>query len=237
MRPRQWHRENPARLLQAALSQAERLTEMAPELDALRTENASLHQQLEVKTKRIAQLEEALQAAQRAAHRQAAPFRVEPQKRAVAPKRPGRKRGHPGAFRHQPDPLDEEIEVQLRSCPHCGGTQFNDQHALEQLIEDIPPVRPHVTRLTTYQGTCVGCGQSVRSKHPLQMSLAIGAAGVHLGPRALKGFPCAKAVPFCAIVSPCSSAPADSLRPLIGSRPKANPKTTPIAPKLHKTHT
>ena len=56
---------------------------------------------------------------------------------------------------------------------------------IEQLIEDIPPLRSHVTRLTTYQGTCVGCGQSVRSKHPLQMSLAIGAAGVHLGPRAL----------------------------------------------------
>src|ERR1700722_15084813 len=65
-----------------------------------------------------------LQAAQRAEHRQAAPFRVEPQKRAVAPKRPGRKRGHPGAFRHKPDHLDEEIEVQLCSCPHCGGTQF-----------------------------------------------------------------------------------------------------------------
>src|ERR1700724_4445466 len=182
---RQWHRENPARLLQAALLQAERLTEMAPELDALRTENASLHQQLEVKTKRIAQLEEALQAAQRAAHRQAAPFRVEPQKRAVAPKRPGRKRGHPGAFRHKPDYIDEDIEVGLCSVPYCGGTQFKDQNAIEQLIEDIPPVRPHVTRLTTYQATCVGCGQSVRSKHPLQMSLAIGAAGVHLGPRAL----------------------------------------------------
>jgi hypothetical protein len=32
----QWHRENPARLLQAALSQAERLAQMAPELEALR---------------------------------------------------------------------------------------------------------------------------------------------------------------------------------------------------------
>ena len=103
----------------------------------------------------------------------------------MAPKRPGRKRGHPGAFRHKPDHLDEAIEVGLCSCPHCGGTQFKDQNAIEQLIEDIPPVRPHVTRLTVYQGTCVGCGQSVRSKHPLQMSLAIGAAGVHLGPRAL----------------------------------------------------
>src|SRR6202043_963658 len=106
----QWHRENPARLLKAALSQAERLAQMAPQLEALRAQNASLHQQLEVKTKRIAQLEAALQEAQRAAHRQAAPFRVEPQKRAVAPKRPGRKRGHPGAFRHKPDHIDEDIE-------------------------------------------------------------------------------------------------------------------------------
>ena len=50
----QWHRENTARLLQAALWQAERLAQMAPELEALRSQNASLHQQLEVKTKRIA---------------------------------------------------------------------------------------------------------------------------------------------------------------------------------------
>src|SRR3982075_1931485 len=182
---RQWRREDPDRLLQAALSQAECLAEMAPELDALRAENASLHEQLEVKTKRIAQLEEALAAAQRAAHRQAAPFRVESQKRALAPKRPGRKRGHPGAFRHEPDHIDEHLEAKLCSCPHCGGAQFKDQHTIEQLIEDIPPVRPHVTRLTTYQATCVQCGQGVRSENPLQMSVAIGAAGVHLGPRAL----------------------------------------------------
>jgi len=152
---------------------------------ALRAENVSLHQQLEVKTKRIAQLEEALEAAERAAHRRAAPFRIEEKKRLLAPKRPGRKRGHPGAFRHKPDHINEAIEVQLCSCPHCGGRQFKDHHAIEQLIEDIPSLRPYVTRLTTYQGTCVGCGQSVHSKHPLQMSVAIGAAGVHLGPRAL----------------------------------------------------
>jgi transposase len=181
----QWRREDPDRLLQAALSQAEGLAEMAPQVEALRAQNAWLHQQVEVKTKRIAELQAALEAAQRAAHRQAAPFRIEAQKRAAAPKRPGRKHGHPGAFRHKPEQTDEHIEVQLCSCPHCGGAQFKDQHAIEQLIEDIPPVRPHVTRLTIYQGTCVGCGQSVRSKHPLQMSLAIGAAGVHLGPRAL----------------------------------------------------
>src|SRR5271157_5503430 len=151
---RQWHREDPVRLLQAALWQAERLAEMAPKL-------------------------------------------------------PGRERGHPGAFRRKPDHIDEDIEVQLCFCPHCGGTQFKDHNAIEQLIEDIPPVRPQVTRLTTYQATCVQCGQSLRSTHPLQMSLAIGAAGVQLGPRALavaadlnkaKGLSMRKA---CAVLRDC----------------------------------
>jgi transposase len=182
---RQWYSDNPARLLQTALWQAERLTEMAPEMETLRTQNASLQQELEVKTKRIAELEEALQAAQRAAHRQAAPFRLEPQKRALAPKRPGRKGGHLGAFRHKPDHIDEQFEVQLCSCPYCGGKQVRDQSEIEQFIDDIPPVRPQVTRLRTYEAICLGCGQTVRSGHPLQMSVATGAAGVHLGPRAL----------------------------------------------------
>src|ERR1700724_835905 len=207
----QWRREDPDRLVQAALSQPERLAEMPPQAEALRAQNAWLHQQVEVKTKRIAELQAALEAAQRSAHRQAAPFRIEAQKRAAAPKRPGRKRGHPGACRRKPEQIDESLEVQLCSCPHCGGTQFKDQNAVEQLIEDIPPVRPHVTRLTTYHATCVGCGQSVRSQHPLQMSLAIGAAGVQLGPRALalaadlnkaKGLPMRKT---CAVLRDCFS--------------------------------
>jgi transposase len=179
-----WRREDPDRLLETALRQARELAEVLPELDGLRSQNVVLRQQLEIQSKRIAQLEEALQGAERAAHRQAAPFRIEEKKRVLAPKRPGRKHGHPGAFRHKPDHIDEAIEVQLGSCPHCGGMHFKDQNAIEQLIEDIPSLRPHVTRLTTYQGTCVECGQSVRSKHPLQMSLAIGAASVQLGPRA-----------------------------------------------------
>src|SRR6516162_8348319 len=159
-----WRREDPDRLLEAALRQATELAELLPELDGLRNQNVVLAQQLEIQAKRMAQLEEALQAAQGAAHRQAAPFRIEEKKRLSAPKRPGRKRGHPGAFRHKPDHIDEDIEVQLCSCPYCGGTQFKDHNAIEQLIEDIPPLRPHVTRLTTYQGTCVGCGENLLSQ-------------------------------------------------------------------------
>ena len=181
----QWRHQDPDRLLQTALRQAEQLAQMSPELERLGAENAWLSEQLEAKTNRILELEEALEAAQRAAHRQAAPFRIEEKKRVPAPKRPGRKQGHPGAFRHQPDQIDEYTEVELCACPHCGGRQFIDQSQIQQTIQDIPPVRPRVIRLTTYQATCVRCGQSVRSGHPLQMSLATGAAGVQLGPRAL----------------------------------------------------
>src|ERR1700757_483978 len=75
-----WRREDPDRLLGAALRQARELAELVPELDGLRSQNATLRQQLEIQTKRIAQLEEALQGAERAAHRQAAPFRIEEKK-------------------------------------------------------------------------------------------------------------------------------------------------------------
>lgn len=209
----QWRHHDPDRLLQAALRQAKELAQLVPELGSLRSQNESLRQQLEIQTKRLAELEEALEVAQRAAHRQAAPFRIEEKKRVSAPKRPGRKDGHPGAFRHQPDQIDESIEVELCACPHCGGSQFMDQSEIEQLIEDIPPVRPRVTRLTTYEATCVRCGQSVRSSHPLQMSLARGAAGVQLGARALalaadlnkaKGLSMRKT---CAVLRDCFSLP------------------------------
>src|ERR1700746_3539882 len=42
-----------------------------------------------------------------------------------------------------------------------------------------------------------------------------------------KGFPGAKPAPFCAIVLACSSVPAASLRPLIGSLSESNPNTIP----------
>ena len=68
----QWRHQDPDRLLQTALRQAQQLAEMSPELERLSAENAWLSQQLEATTKRIVELEEALETAQRAAYRQAA---------------------------------------------------------------------------------------------------------------------------------------------------------------------
>jgi transposase len=52
-------------------------------------------------------------------------------------------------------------------------------------VEELPVVRPHVTKLITEEAECPHCQTQVRSTHPLQVSLAEGAAGVQLGPRAL----------------------------------------------------
>jgi transposase len=153
---------------------------------------ALLRQRIEELEQRIRMLEaenrhlrEQLDEEQRRAARQAAPFRRRESKKIPEgqKKRPGRKPGHPGFSRAVPDHVDEHVEVPLNGCPGCGGL-VDDVQPVEQFVEEIPPVRPHITRIVTYQGTCLRCGP-VRSQHPLQMSEAKGAAKVQLGPRAL----------------------------------------------------
>ena len=146
--------------------------------EQLHGENARLRQELRQALEKVAEL-------QGVAARQAAPFRRREQDK-VPPgerKRPGRKLGHPGAFRRLPEYVDEEIKVPLDCCPKCQGP-VTDRRFLRQYIEELPPIEPYVVRLVTYRGNCQQCGE-VRSTHPLQTSIAQGAAQVQLGPRAL----------------------------------------------------
>jgi hypothetical protein len=151
-----------------------------------------LRRQVEVLTGTITQLRaenqqlrEQLEQAQREAARQAAPFRRREEKKVPKEqhKRAGRSDGHAGVNRPIPSHIDEEIDVPLEACPHCGGV-VADCHPRVQYIEEIPPVQVHVIRLTTHRGRCVKCG-SVSSTHPLQTGAGFAASQVHLGPRAL----------------------------------------------------
>ena len=158
------------------------LHERVAELEA---QNAVLHTKIEQLERDNVDLRKQLEEALRAAARQAAPFRRPDRKKIPHDhkKRPGRKPGHPGSHRPVPDHVDEQAEVPLTACPGCGGP-VAELEPVEQFIEDIPPVRPFVTRLITYKGVCPQCGE-VHSQHPLQMSEATGAAKTQLGPRAL----------------------------------------------------
>ena len=117
-----------------------------------------------------------------------APFRIDEKKRSRQPKRPGRKPGHRGEWRQPPPPSaqDEQIEVPLEECPDCGhALEASSQRVIEQTIIEAPIVTPRVIRLRTYRNHCDRCDTQVSSHHPLQVSTATGAAGTHLGPRAL----------------------------------------------------
>lgn len=147
-------------------------------IEELRRENAGLCEENTRLRERIEELE-------RVAARQAAPFRRREKKKVPPEKKkcPGREAGHRGACRARPEQVDEQIVMPLDACPNCGG-KVSDCSWIQQFIEDLPPIRPHVTELWTCVAQCGKCGE-VRSTHPRQVSTAQGAAGVHLGARAL----------------------------------------------------
>ena len=170
-------RDQPDRLIEIILQQAaaievltQRVAELETRLRDLDDENRRLREQ-------VATLE-------RTTARSAAPFRITDDKRRQGPRRPGRPPGHRGVARRRPLQVDRDVDVPLPACPHCAAPLTTVRPRV-QYIEELPPVQPHVTRLTTYAGWCPRCRVRVRSTHPLQVSTAIGAAGVHLGPRAL----------------------------------------------------
>ena len=157
-----------------------------PNCERLQRENEHLRRSKETQRAEIEQLREQVLHAQRRSKRQAAPFsKGDPKK---TPKRPGRKPGQqygPKARRPIPDHVDEIHAVPLPSCcPDCGGAVIAEQ-TLHQYQEEIPTVRVTVRRFDIDIGHCVQCHTSVRGRHPLQTSDALGAAGVHIGPSAL----------------------------------------------------
>ena len=172
------HRDDAGWLLECARRQAGRIEELNEEVSELRVRWEALRDE-------NVRLRERLAEAERAGKRQAAPFRRGESKRKSDPRRPGRKPGHAGAHRPRPEVVDRREDVPLGCCPVCGAQEARQVKRVVQYIEEIPPMRPVVTELVTYEGTCLRCGVRYSSDHPLKVSSATGAAGTHLGPRAL----------------------------------------------------
>jgi len=170
-------RDQPDRLIEIILRQAGVIEELRVEIQSLKDQIKDLQDRNDGLSAKVAALE------QKTA-RQAAPFRIPEQQRQLHPQKPGRKAGHAGSCRPVPEVVDEQIEVPLRACPQCG-QKVEKARPVVQYLEELPVVRPQVIRLTTHEAHCPGCRQTVRSTHPLQVSLARGAAGVQLGPQVL----------------------------------------------------
>ena len=136
--------------------------------------------------KKIDRLEDDLDKARRALHRQAAPFSRGTPRR--PPRRPGRKPGAAygrKAHRAMPTHVDEHYDAPLpATCPDCGGALALTGHATQHQ-EDLPIVRPIVRAFHIAIGHCTACQRRVQGRHPLQTSDALGAASTQLGPMAV----------------------------------------------------
>jgi transposase len=137
---------------------------------------------------RLLALEERFGGLERQAARAAAPFGRSEDKLSKSPRKPGRKPGHEGSYRVRPvdEAIDQWIDAPLERCPCCGEQlESATDRVMEQTIIEVPPVRPQLIRLTLHSNKCCYCRRRVVSHHPLQVSRACGAAGTHLGARAL----------------------------------------------------
>ena len=157
---------------------------MQRENDRLREQIDSLQRRDRRQKQKIERLKQELAAARRAGRRQAAPFAKDrPQGRGG---RPGRRAGvHYGrkACRPRPAHVDETHAAPVpEMCPDCGGA-VEVTRVASQYQEELPEVRPVVRRFDVEVGHCSRCRRRVQSRHTLQTSNALGAAGVQLGPR------------------------------------------------------
>lgn len=155
------------------------------ERQRLEREKQQLEQEKQRLEEEIKRLRKDLEAAQRAAKRQAAPFsRGQPKSH---PKRPGRKPGPahgPHHHRPIPDHIDEEIHVAApEQCPNCGGP-LTVERVESQYQEEIVR-RTWVRRFHIPICRCAQCAKRVQGRHPLQTSDALGAAAVQIGPEAV----------------------------------------------------
>ena len=159
----------------------ERVERAERERDDERRERERLQRENEKLRRENEHLKRQLDAARRAAHRQAAPF-AKPLTR--HPRRPGRKAGQqygPKARRRRPRRIDERHEVPLPcACPNCGGA-LRETRVTSQYQEELPVPRVVVREFHIHIGECRACGRRVQGRHPLQTSDALGAASAQLG--------------------------------------------------------
>ena len=161
--------------------------DIVAENQSLRQENAALREENSALRNRVAELQALLEAAERKAKRQAAPFSKEKPKQ--QPRKPGRKAGRRyGKKAHRlppsPEAIQEHYDVPLPGCcGHCGSRSLEETHVAAQYQTEIPR-RPIHRQFDIHFGICQDCGRSVHGRHELQTSDVVGAAASQLGPDA-----------------------------------------------------
>jgi predicted nucleic acid-binding Zn-ribbon protein len=152
--------------------------------ESLENEIVELKRQLAEAHAVILKLSGQIEELQRSGRRQAVPFAR--REHVERPKKRGRKHGK-GQFKNREKPKAEEIcetkKAELSGCPQCQ-CELKNVKEHEQYEIDIPEIKPIITLFWMLSGTCPECGKRHWMYHPDQISCAVGASGVVIGPRA-----------------------------------------------------
>lgn len=87
-------------------------------------------------------------------------------------KQPGRKPGHPGAFRPVPERTDRTVVCAVSQCPECGGP-VEDTGAVETIkVEESIPARIEVVAYEKHSSRCTRCGKTTVGELPAELGPA-----------------------------------------------------------------
>jgi len=141
------------------------------EKDALLVEQAAL---IERQAARIAELEALLAQPKKTSRNSHTPPSRD-QKASSGVEKDGKRRklrpSRAGSARSLSDAPDETVKRLATACPHCAadvsGQRQRCRHRYEHI--DIPPIRPHVTRIELHGGRCRVCGKRFCANPPDSM--------------------------------------------------------------------
>lgn len=79
-------------------------------------------------------------------------------------KKPGRKKGHPGAGRRTPDRIDAIVPHHISVCPRCNGAVKETGTPRKRVIEEVPREPSRATEHQIFHGWCPHCQKMVEPK-------------------------------------------------------------------------
>ena len=131
------------------------------ENEVLKRENAELRRRLEKLQKEFDEY--------RARHpetvgvKNGKPYAIRPSVSSSSPKKPGARKGHKPFFRKMPKNIDKIVDVPVKTCPCCGGSNLSKrvQEHRERIVEDIPVCKPVVTKFVIERRYCRDCKKLV----------------------------------------------------------------------------
>jgi hypothetical protein len=93
------------------------------------------------------------------------PYAIKSNTKSSTQKRRGAVKGHKGTYRPIPDDIDSHVSLKVDQCPHCDGTNLSAsvQEIRTRVVEDIPPIKPQITKYYIERRYCRNCKKIVES--------------------------------------------------------------------------